>query len=427
MKVLRTIAVTVLTLVVLTFALLGLLLATRGTPLTRVTGFGADDQLAPIGSPTFRAMANLYADTELETGHDVRILADGDGTFPLLLAELAGARRTIAVQIYYADPGAFATRFREALEARARAGVRVLYLYDAFGSTLSDAYHDSLAAAGVEVAEFRPVKWYSLHKAQNRAHTRAVVIDGTVGYTGGFGIADKWWLEGPDEWRETNVRFTGPAVRRLQAAFGTAWVEATGTLLTGAPFFVPADTTGSAIAGLVYSAPALGSSVAERLFALTIAGARERLYIANAYFVPDDDFRRLLVAAAERGVDVRLLVPGHDTDVPIVRLAGRGIFEELLRGGVRVYEYTPTMMHAKTLSADGVWTLIGTANFDNRSMAMNEEVVLAVDDAGVAADHDRLFLADLGRARELTLDRFAERGWFEKLKEKGALTLSRLL
>ncbi|MGH7480931.1 MAG: phospholipase D-like domain-containing protein [Longimicrobiales bacterium] len=433
---LRSIAKVLLALVLIALALLGILFLTRGTPLATVTGVGEPAGVAPVGSPDFRRLIELYTGTSIEPGHEIRVLQDG-GMFPLMFAEMRTARRTLTVQIYYADPGRVATSLREVLEDRAAAGVRVLFLYDAFGSTLGEAYLDSLRAVGVTVAQFRPVKWYSLHKAQQRAHTRAVVIDGRIGYTGGFGIADMWWggnEDWPREWRDTNVRFTGPAVAQLQGAFGISWVEATGQLLTGELFYPdgaePGATDGAdagARAGVVYSAPAIGSTVAERMLALSIAGASRRLYIANAYYAPDDDFRRLLIAAAERGVDVRILVPGPRTDIPVVRRAGRATYQPLLEAGVRIYEYLPTMMHSKVLTADGVWSLIGSMNFDNRSLALNEETVLAIDDAGTARILEQRILSGIAQADEITLTEHSERPWHAKLVERAALLLARVL
>ncbi|HEX6534457.1 MAG TPA: phospholipase D-like domain-containing protein, partial [Gemmatimonadaceae bacterium] len=332
----------------------------------------------------------------------------------------------------YCKPGRMADTLAAILSDRARAGVRVLFLHDAFGSQdLTEGYLDSLRAAGVRIAIFRPVHWYSLHKAQSRSHIRVVVVDGRVGYTGGFGIDDKWFGNGHarDQWRDTNVRFTGSAVAQLQATFAAGWAEATGQLLTGELFFprVPPADDPAQLAALFHSAPTIGSTPAERYLALSIAGARRTLYIANSYFVPDEDFRRLLVRAAKRGVDVRVLTAGPRTDVEITLLAGRDTYDELLAGGVRVYEYQPTMMHAKTLVVDGSWSSIGTMNFDNRSMVFNDESNLLVLDPVVGARMDSLFLDDLRYAKEIRRPEFDRRGVVERLLEQGAALWGRLL
>jgi cardiolipin synthase len=385
-----------------------------------------------VGDPLFLPTMELFTGTEIETGNRVDLLLNGNGTYPPLWRDLRSATRTITVQMYFAKPGAVADTMAAILAERARAGVRVLFLLDGFGAqTLPDDYDDRLRAAGVDVQWLRKVKWYALHKAAERSHARVVVVDGRVGYTGGFGLADYWLGNGhaPDEWRETNVRFTGPAVAQLQAAFGTTWAEATGELITGDMFFPPTafDTTGSVRAALFHAVPSTGSTAAERFLALTIAGARRTLYVTNAYFVPDDDFRGLLMRAAKRGVDVRVLTAGPKTDVLTTWYAGRARYEEMLRGGVKIYEYQPTMIHAKSISVDGTWGTVGSMNFDNRSMAFNNESNLLVLDPGMVARLDAMFLDDLRYSKEMTLQEMARRPWTDRVKENLSATLQRIL
>jgi cardiolipin synthase len=225
------------------------------------------------------------------------------------------------------------------------------------------------------------------------------------------------------------VRFEGPAVSQLQAAFATGWAEATGRLLTGDTFF-PAtafDSLGTTLAALMHTVPTIGSTAAERFMALTIAGARQTLFISNSYFVPDDDFRGLLTRASRRGVDVRVMVPGDASDIKSTLWAGRARYDELLRGGVRVYEYQPTNMHAKTMVVDGVWTAIGSMNFDNRSLAFNDEAALVALDTTIGARMDSLFLDDLRHSREVTLAVHSRRPWTHRVREWGASLLSRVL
>jgi cardiolipin synthase len=315
------------------------------------------------------------------------------------------------------------------LRERARAGVRVVVLYDAFGTVdIPENHRDELRAAGIVVEPFRPIRLSTLHLAQNRSHVRGVVIDSRIGWTGGFGIDDKWFGDGRSNgsWRETNVRFEGPAVRQLQAAFAAAWVEATGVMFTGRATLEPVPG-GATATGVLYTTPTLGSTAAERFFALSIAGARKSLYLTNSYFAPDRNFIDLLTAAARRGVDVRILTAGPRTDVTVVRLAGRAWYDTLLAAGVRVYEWQPTTLHAKTFVADGEWFTIGSMNFDNRSMALNDEATLMVLDRTGGQQMDRIFLDDLRHAEEITLDTFRTRSWLERLAEWGANSLTRLL
>ena len=281
------------------------------------------------------------------------------------------------------------------------------------------------------MAKFRPVNWFALEKAYARSHIRVVVVDGCIGYTGGFGMDDKWLgnARNENEWRDTNVRFEGPAVRQLQATFATGWAEATGELLTGELLFPPDsdDPAGQMRATLLHTAPTIGSTAAERLLALSITAARQTLYITNSYFVPDDDFVRLLREAASRGVDVRVLTPGTQNDVKSTWYAGRAQYERLLGGGVRIFWYQPTMIHAKAFVADGCWSSIGTMNFDNRSLAFNDESNLLVLDDEFGATVRDMFLVDLEKSKEVTLEEFRRRPRKERLYEWGASRLARVL
>jgi len=311
--------------------------------------------------------------------------------------------------------------------------VRVLLLLDAFGSqNLKRSWAESLRKAGVELALLRKLRWYSVHNATDRSHVRVVVVDGRIGYTGGFGLADYWLGDGhhEDQWRESNVRFEGPAVMQLQAAFASGWAEATGELITGDIFFPShgfEPQPGGADAGLLFTAPTTGSTPAERFLALSIVSAHKSLYITNSYFVPDDDFRRLLKRAVRRGVDVRVLTVSSKTDVKTTWYAGRYWYEDLLSAGVRIYEYQPTMIHSKTIAVDGLWSSVGSMNFDNRSLSFNNESNLVVLDQRFGAAMDSTFFDDLRYAKEIKLAEFRHRSPLERLLELVSVTLSRVL
>lgn len=414
-------------------SLIGLRYLTRGTPVANVSGVDGNRELPKTDDDLFRTSIELLTGTKLTCGNHAELCLNGDGTYDRLFADLSAARSTITLQMYYCQPGKVADRFAEVMRDRARAGVRVLFLLDAFGSAkLTKEYLQSLRDAGVEVAKFRPVNWYQLEKAYARSHIRVVVIDGCIGYTGGFGMDDKWLGNGrsPDQWRETNVRFTGPAVLGLQGTFATGWAEATGELLTGPkvfPEWAEDDTNGSMRATLLHTAPTIGSTAAERLLALSIAAARHTLYITNSYFVPDDDFVRLLREAAGRGVDVRVLTPGKLNDVKSTWYAGRAQYERLLEGGVRIFWYQPAMIHAKSFVVDGCWASIGTMNFDNRSLAFNDESNLLVLDDTFGGAVREMFLDDLTRSTEVRLEEFRRRPRRERVLEWGASRLARVL
>ena len=409
-------------------AVIGLLFITRGTAVQRVQGVGADGVPLAPGDPGFPIAVAVLTGTLIVEGNRVELALNGDGTYPRLWADLRAAQQLITVQMYYAAPGRVADSLAAILGERARAGVRVFLLYDAFGSSLPDDYLERLRSDGVRTVAFRPLRFLNLWVVQNRSHVRGVVVDGRIGWTGGFGIDDKWLGDArtPGEWRETNVRFEGPAVMQLQSAFVAAWTEATGELFTGRGV-VSTYEGGVARAGLLYTAPTLGSTPAERYLALSIAGARQRLYITNAYFAPDRNFVALLTRAARRGVDVRILVGGPLTDVPIARLAGHARYDSLLSAGVRVYEYQPTTLHAKTFVADGVWASVGTMNFDNRSLALNDESTLMVLDSAAGLRMEELFMDDLRESKEIDLATFRRRPWTRRVAEWAADQLTRLL
>ena len=421
---------------VVVLALVGLPHVFRNPLVRNVLARETGTMLPAVGDSAFGAVLALLTGTALAAGNAAEVLPNGDGTFPRLWADLRRARRSITVQMYYAGPGAVADRATRLLAERARSGVDVFFLYDAFGAKdLPRRYLDSLRAAGVRTAEFRPLRWYALDRAQHRSHVRGVVIDGGVAYIGGFGLDDKWLGAGraPGEWRETNARFTGPAVAQLQGVFVAKWAEATGELLAW-DHLLPAAADAAteararpASAALLYSPPVTGSTAGERLLALSIASARRRLYIANAYFVPGADYVQLLVQAARRGVDVRILTNGPASDVRTTWLAGRARYETLLAAGVRMYEYRPTTMHAKTFVVDGLWSAITTMNFDNRSLAYNDEVALLARDAGLGATVDSLFLEDLRFADEIRLDAFSRRPWTARVLERAASAIASLL
>jgi cardiolipin synthase A/B len=414
---------------VLCLALIGFLHLTRGTAVRHVRGVAADGVPIGVSEPQFPLLVTMMTGAWMAPGNRVEVMLNGDGTYARLWDDLRSAEQSITLQLYYGAPGRMADTLRTILLERARAGVRVFVLYDAFGTVDIPAEHrDTLRAGGIIVEPFRPIRLSTLHLAQNRSHVRGIVIDSRIGWTGGYGIDDKWLGDGRTNgaWRETNVRFEGPAVRQLQAAFAAAWVEVTGVLFTGRATLAPQEN-GVTSAGLLYTAPTLGSTPAERFFALSIAGARKTLYVTNAYFAPDRSFVELLAAAARRGVDVRILTAGPRTDVNIVRLAGRASYHTLLEAGVRVYEWQPSTLHAKTFVIDGEWFTIGSMNFDNRSMALNDEATLMVLDRTVGGQMDRIFIDDLQYSEEITAARFRQRSWFQWMAERGANLITRLL
>ncbi len=348
-------------------------------------------------------------------GNAATILLDGDEIFPAMLAAIRRARTTITFTTYLYEDGPLADEVANALAERCRAGVGVNVLVDAVGShRMSDHVRTTLRRSGCHVERFRPLNPLDMRRVNRRTHRRILVIDGRVGFTGGSGIGAKWTGNGrqPGRWRQTDVRVEGPIVRHLQAAFAELWRERTGMLLGGDAYFPDLARRGDVVAQCVRSSPAGGSSEAYNLLLLSLESARSSINITTPYFVPDRRISEALVNAARRGVKVSVLIAGQvdNTVDRVVRVASRQALGAALKGGVKVYEYTAALLHAKTLVIDGTWASIGSANLDNRSFALNHELNVAFYDATVAGRLDDVFREDLEFAREVTYDAWRRRG-----------------
>jgi cardiolipin synthase len=359
-----------------------------------------------VTDPTF--LPSALPGPPMTAGNRIDVLENGDAIFPSVLAAIAGAQKTVNFEAYIFWSGQVVTRFREALAERAAHGVRVRVLLDAVGSPgfkLKSSDVEALRRAGCDVEFFHPKKPWNLWVLNHRTHRRILVIDGRVGYTGGVGFADVWQgnADSTEHWRDTQVRLEGPAVRGLQRAFQENWSETTGEALVGDDFFPSLPAAGDLSVAVVPSSPLAAMSGAGRLYAISLAAATKRIWIANSYFLPDDSSAALLIAAARRGVDVRIIVPNDaNNDVPATKAGGRAGFGPLLQGGVRIFEYEPTMFHLKTMAVDGIFSTVGSANFDDRSFHLNEEVNLVVYDAGFAAQVEGSFSRDLAKCRDYT-------------------------
>jgi cardiolipin synthase A/B len=356
-------------------------------------------------------------------GNRVEVLRNGVRIFPSMLSAIRTAKKTINCEFYIYWDGEIGRTFAEALAERSRAGVKVNVILDAVGSAaMSHNLTDFMRRNGIEVEWYHPLRWYTLSRVNHRTHRKLLVVDGEIGFSGGVGIADEWQgdADTKDHWRETVVRVEGPVVTQMQFAFLDNWVKSRGELLTGLDYFPQVKPRGTCIAQVVKSSPSEGSSAAKLLFIVSIVAAKKSIYINSAYFVPDKDTIRALETAVRRGVDVRVVVPGEFTDVPVVRHAGRLYYNLLLKRGIRIFEYQPTMMHAKTMVVDGIWTTIGSSNFDDRSFRLNDEVNVNIYDETIAAQMEQMFFEDLARSEEITRPRFLQRPWFERIKERVA-------
>ena len=370
-----------------------------------------------VDSPDFRRSLDVLG-TELVASNSAALLRNGDETFSALLAAIRGARESINMELYIFNRGRVGEEFARALSERAQAGVEVRLLVDGFGSHLGDL-EDTMAAAGVRIETYKPLRIYSLDKVGQRTHRRIVTVDGRIGFCGGFAIDDRWEgrARNPSEWRDTNIRVEGPVLAQLQHVFLEDWVHTTGEVLHGPRQFPPLEPAGNILAQAVSSSRTDQSSMAKLQYYMGIQAARKTIWIENAYFVPDRQIRQGLVQAAARGVDVRVIVPGKYIDSPNVRLASRFHYGELLDGGVQIYEYLPTMMHNKVMIVDGIWTSIGSINFVNRSMKKNGEANVSVYDRAFAAEVERMVEDDLTHCERFTKEKWKKRGFLARFGE----------
>jgi cardiolipin synthase len=364
-------------------------------------------------------------------GNDVELLVNGDNIFPAFLETIKGAEHTINLLTYVYWTGDIAHEVANALCSKASAGVTCNVLLDALGALKMDAgLISKMEEAGVNVHRFRPVKPYAIRRVANRTHRKILVADGNIGMTGGVGIAEEWTgnAQDPDHWRDTHVRVRGPVVRGLQGAFAENWLEATGEVLAGdtyLPELGPVD--GGGAMQVMRSSAGVGDTDAEALYYLAVASARRSLDLTSAYFAPRPAFTEALVAAAQRGAEVRVLVPGPYIDKRVVRSAGRSSYGRLLEGGVRVFEYQPTMLHAKALVIDGVWSSVGSVNFDNRSFQLNDETTLTVWSREFARELLDVFESDIEQSEEIEPEAWSKRPLAQRAREESSRLLRREL
>jgi cardiolipin synthase A/B len=384
-------------------------------------GFEADP-----GSEEFLRLAAGFLNVPLLRGGTAKLLPNGDRFYPAILEAIRGAKDTINFQVYIFESDETGREFIEAFKERARAGVEVRLLLDWFGSLkLKRAHRQELRDAGVRLELFRPLALRNLVRIYRRTHRRAIVVDGEVGFTGGAAVAKKWRGNSrtPEEWRDSMTRVTGPLVDGVQSAFAGSWVYVCGEVIAGPRFYPPGRDGGPSCGLSVVSSPSDAQQPIRMLIWLSFVNARRRLWIANSYFIPDVHLRNAVKERARAGVDVRILVPGDETDAKPVQYAGRGFYEELLEAGVRIFEFTPSMMHAKTVMVDDTWALVGSANMDERSMEINEENLLGIADREFTLTAVRNLEDDFGRSREIRLEAWRRRPAYQRVLEKAARIL----
>lgn len=356
-----------------------------------------------IRHPAFREAMGALITPGFVGGNQVTVLNNGNEIFPAMLGAIRSAQKTINFETFVFEAGEIPDAFAQALAERARRGVKVKVILDAIGASKSRRYHDDLRAAGVELERYHSLLGPRLHRFNFRTHRKLLIVDGRVGFIGGVGIGDSWNGNGntPEEWRDQHFRVTGPVVGQLQAAFNDNWLKTRRELLQGPDYFPPLAPTGHVTAKAFFSSPLQGRASVELMYHLAIASARESLLIENAYFLPDDDLVEALCAAARRGVKVQIIMPGEHMDQKAVQRASRKRWPRLLEAGVELFEFQPTMIHSKLLIADGLFVSVGSANFDPRSLRVNDEANLAVLDSAFARRLTGDFRRDQAQSRRV--------------------------
>ncbi|HEX9160360.1 MAG TPA: cardiolipin synthase [Thermoanaerobaculia bacterium] len=355
----------------------------------------------------------------LEQGNKVEVLENGDGFFPRLMSDIAAARETVHIESYIWWDGAMPHRLAELLAQKARQGVEVRLLVDASGGhKMSNDTEKLMTGAGVRVTRFHPIRFKNLGRLNNRDHRKEVIVDGQIGYIGGYGIADEWTGHAQDRnhFRDTGLRVEGPVVNDLQGAFCENWIEATGEVPAGVKYFKKLPAAGPTPAHVAYTSPTGSVSSVQVLYYLAIKAARHEILIENPYLLPDQDAIDALYDAVRRGVSVKILVPATaSTDSAIVQHASHHHFGTLLKRGVRVFEYQPTLVHQKLMVVDGLWSCVGSTNFDDRSFQLNDEISMGVVDTSIASRLAAAFNADVQNAQERHFDEWQNRPLWHKV------------
>lgn len=405
----------VLGVVLLLWAALFLVQQEQGTPK-----FGLSHETA-IESAEFLSSIAGATGAPFVPGNRIDTLINGDQFYPAILEAIGAARHSVSIEAYIFWDDPLGNRVADALIAKARGGVAVRILVDAIGSRkMSSKMEKKLREGGCRVARFHPVWFFAVDRISNRTHREITVVDGRIGFQGGAGYAEHWTgnAQDPDHWRDTMVRIEGPAVTQLQTGFAQKWLEATGEVVSGPDYFPQVEPSGALSVQTILSEPETNSSTARILYYISIISARKSILIANPYFIPSDEAIDILVAARQRGVDVKIMVPGiHSDHGLLTRRNSSRLYGKLLEAGVEIYEYNRTMMHQKFMVCDGLWTTVGTINFDYLSFTLNDENNVCVYDRDFAAGYEAIFSKDLEACDPIELEEWRNRGLHVKATE----------
>jgi cardiolipin synthase A/B len=385
--------------------------------------------LPPNDSERFLQVVEALSDAQVNRSGTLEVLTNGPSFYPAELEAIRNATQSVNIEAYIFQKGKIAEQYVTALTERARAGVRVNLVLDGFGSMgTTKRYLAPLLEAGGKAGWYNGPRWHRLMHMDNRTHREMMIVDGRIGFIGGAGIADQWYsgAKGNPRWRDSAVRIEGEAVCNLQATFAENWLAVSGEVLTGDRYFPSIKNEHPLVAMVVNSTPTVGGGTRARiLFQLLLASARESISITTPYFLPDKSLMSELCRAVEHGLRVRILVPGRKSDHMLTRSTSRAGYGELLKAGAEVYEYQPSMIHAKVLCVDNLWVVVGSTNFDNRSFGINDEVNLAIRDANVAMRFENDMAFDLEQSRRITLQEWNHRPVTERATELMGMVFER--
>jgi cardiolipin synthase A/B len=375
-----------------------------------------------LDSERFIKTVEALTGAHLHRSSKFEVFTNGENYYPAELAAIRAARKSVNLEAYIFQRGKVADEFIQVLAERARTGVKVNLLIDAIGALrLTKSHFKEFIDAGGEVQWYHPLRWNTWPRINNRTHRELLIVDGEVGFIGGSGWADHWRYgdEKEPRWRDTMVRVEGDAVTGLQSVFAENWLETSGEILTGVEYFPFAKAAAATTSMVVGSAPTTGQSTTARvLFQTLLASANKSIYITTPYFLPDNSATAELTRAIrERKIDVRIIVPGRHSDHEMTRRSSRRLYGPLLEAGAKIYEYQASMIHTKSLIIDGMWSIVGSTNFDSRSFLINDEVNLAVLDPVFANRLEQDFSNDLSQSREITYEQWRNRPMFERAHE----------
>ena len=398
---------------VLTLLILNLTTSEKKITYEINTPFGVDD-------PRFLRLVSHLLGSPLVDGNHIRALQNGDAIFVAMLTAIRSANQSVCFETFIYWSGVVGRQFSEALSERAKAGVPVHVILDGVGTgRLDNESLEMMRDAGVLIERYHPLTWKTISSFNNRTHRKLLIIDGTVGFTGGVGIADKWRgnAANPEEWRDVHFEVRGPVVAQMQATFMDNWIKTKAKVLHGDAYFPPLESVGDQPMQFFKSSPDEGSESVRLMYLLSISAAQRSIYLSSSYFVPDELSLTMLCTAAKRGVRIVIIVPGENIDTKITRRASRARWGSLLEAGIKIHEYQPTMFHCKVMIVDEQWVSVGSTNFDSRSFRINAEANLNIHDAAFAAEKIEVFNKDLQSSKHITHDMWKRRPMSERVVE----------